>query len=569
MKKTISNELRDAILTVGKRIEKIVGMMDATFCKKDAVLPDIRERLLLEREANQLFLRDAMCLYERIEKKDRGLNLVTLEREAVLFRQRAQNAEMTAKDILSILEKIVSARWLWKGKRLLYVAREYKDAVLNLVAVLLRAANSLNMYTLIGGDGQLPGAGQRLEESFTASMPPAMPAMASRPCYQAQSARPSLSSFFSGKRRQPLVLSSVQFSAVAPESVVPGKYLPVNILMYEEAFRSAVDEIIQSYKEGAKESKSGFCDVQMGSEISVRLSSKDVPVEDEEETQIWSGKYLNFSFVVLVPEDYSRPQILLTSSVYINGIVATQLKLILDCEDSKKSVAVTREDVTSAFVSYASQDRSRVAAIIQGMKKARPDMDIFFDIESLRSGQDWEAALRSEIACRDVLFLCWSRSARDSQWVNMEWRYALQLKGEEAIEPIPIDPPDVCPPPVELLRKHFNDRMLYIIKATDLADTGVLCLRRVKTGEMVPLEQQTLRIGKDSSSADFLITDNATISRRHAVILRRGENLFIVDTGSANYTYVNGERIPSNVEVAVEKGTSIRLSDELFEIVRA
>ena len=36
--------------------------------------------------------------------------------------------------------------------------------------------------------------------------------------------------------------------------------------------------------------------------------------------------------------------------------------------------------------SYASQDRKRVARVIQGMKLARPDMDIFFDVESLRSG---------------------------------------------------------------------------------------------------------------------------------------------------------------------------------------
>ena len=87
---------------------------------------------------------------------------------------------------------------------------------------------------------------------------------------------------------------------------------------------------------------------------------------------------------------------------------------------------MTREDVLSAFISYASQDRNRVAMIIQGMKKARPDMDIFFDVDSLRSGDDWKKALWREIDKRDVLFLCWSKYARDSKWVDAEWRYALK-----------------------------------------------------------------------------------------------------------------------------------------------
>ena len=99
------------------------------------------------------------------------------------------------------------------------------------------------------------------------------------------------------------------------------------------------------------------------------------------------------------------------------------------------------------------------------MKKARPDMDIFFDVESLRSGDDWERALYREIDQRDILFLCWSHFARDSKWVDAEWHYALEQKGVECIEPIPIESPDDCPPPAELNHKHFNDKLLFIINA--------------------------------------------------------------------------------------------------------
>jgi hypothetical protein len=87
-------------------------------------------------------------------------------------------------------------------------------------------------------------------------------------------------------------------------------------------------------------------------------------------------------------------------------------------------------------------------------------MDIFFDVENLHSGEDWERTLRREIENRDILFLCWSNFAKESKWVETEWRYALAQKGLDAIEPIPLVSPAECPPPEELKSKHFNDKVL-------------------------------------------------------------------------------------------------------------
>lgn len=72
------------------------------------------------------------------------------------------------------------------------------------------------------------------------------------------------------------------------------------------------------------------------------------------------------------------------------------------------------------------------------MKKARPDMDVFFDVDNLISGQYWEKALFQEIDKRDIFFLCWSHFARQSKWVDREWRYALARKGIDCIEPVPL-----------------------------------------------------------------------------------------------------------------------------------
>lgn len=72
-------------------------------------------------------------------------------------------------------------------------------------------------------------------------------------------------------------------------------------------------------------------------------------------------------------------------------------------------------------------------------------------------------ALFREIEKRDILYLCWSHHAKNSEWVDKEWRYAYSQKGIDGIEPMPIELPEECPPPQELSGKHWNDKLLYLI----------------------------------------------------------------------------------------------------------
>ena len=261
-------------------------------------------------------------------------------------------------------------------------------------------------------------------------------------------------------------IRKVEFSAIAPKRLIKGDYSIIKVVMYEKTARDAVDSIIKEMGEQAQETRSGMHEVKDSSRITVVLTSPDIEIDDNMETGVWQGDYLVFGFSVLLPERYDKRQLLLTASIYINDMIATKLKFVVKCFSLlEQKIEVSREDVLSAFVSYASQDRNRVATIIQGMKKARPDMDVFFDVDSLRCGEDWEEALHNEIEKRDVLFLCWSHYARESKWVDLEWRYALEKKGADCIEPVPIESPDNCPPPAELKHKHFNDKLLYIINS--------------------------------------------------------------------------------------------------------
>jgi hypothetical protein len=65
-----------------------------------------------------------------------------------------------------------------------------------------------------------------------------------------------------------------------------------------------------------------------------------------------------------------------------------------------------------------------------------------------------------------------------------------------------------------------------------------------RAGESFPLEGERLTVGRRPESDIFL--DDVTVSRDHALIVRRGHEYFIDDCGSLNGTYVNRRRIDSH-----------------------
>ncbi len=65
-----------------------------------------------------------------------------------------------------------------------------------------------------------------------------------------------------------------------------------------------------------------------------------------------------------------------------------------------------------------------------------------------------------------------------------------------------------------------------------------------RAGDSFTLEGERFTIGRDTDSDVFL--DDVTVSRNHAVIVRRGDGLYIDDLGSLNGSYVNRRRIESH-----------------------
>ncbi|MGI8864144.1 MAG: FHA domain-containing protein [Solirubrobacteraceae bacterium] len=65
-----------------------------------------------------------------------------------------------------------------------------------------------------------------------------------------------------------------------------------------------------------------------------------------------------------------------------------------------------------------------------------------------------------------------------------------------------------------------------------------------RAGESFPLAVDRLTVGRRPESDIFL--DDVTVSRDHAILVRRGEDYYLDDCGSLNGTYVNRHRIESH-----------------------
>lgn len=96
------------------------------------------------------------------------------------------------------------------------------------------------------------------------------------------------------------------------------------------------------------------------------------------------------------------------------------------------------------FVSYSHED-SYIVDQLELAYLALGD-EYLRDISVLRSGEIWNPALLAKISDANIFQLCWSEAAKQSQYVEEEWRYALSLRRRNFIRPMYWQIPMPAPP---------------------------------------------------------------------------------------------------------------------------
>lgn len=89
-------------------------------------------------------------------------------------------------------------------------------------------------------------------------------------------------------------------------------------------------------------------------------------------------------------------------------------------------------------------------------------------------------------------------------------------------------------------------------------------LKRKSTGEVIYIDKQVFCIGKAEQGVDYRIMGNKSISRRHVYITTIKGKSYLRDNNSTNHTYLNGEQIYTDMDVAIPNNSIIRISNEEF-----
>lgn len=254
---------------------------------------------------------------------------------------------------------------------------------------------------------------------------------------------------------------NVHLGAAAPSVLSAGQEFVARFAAYTLGNRENVQEAIQTEAPFA-ETRLGLstCLWRRGARVNVRLSSSHIEVSNPNQEFRWNGAWHILRFDAKIAREVQSGTVVLHFDVAAEGLPLVSLRPEIRVRPSPPGPDVSQQFVNraaprSAFASYARGDRRDVLGRVRSLQ-IFTGIDVFLDCLSIRPGEQWKPKLKQEISAREIFWLFWSREARKSEWVEWEWRTALREKSIEGIQPHPLEPADVAPPPHELSSLQFG-----------------------------------------------------------------------------------------------------------------
>ncbi|MBO4666881.1 MAG: toll/interleukin-1 receptor domain-containing protein, partial [Bacilli bacterium] len=251
--------------------------------------------------------------------------------------------------------------------------------------------------------------------------------------------------------------ASINFLLTSEQKIIKDSNFVLDFYLFTDEYKSTIDKMVNAslstpVKEGVVDGIKNDCN------ISILLSSPDIPSINDEDTYKWSGTFHTSNLCGYVPKDYDRDSFIVVIDIVVDGVRISRIKSNININDNNPGQLIfNRNDVKRVFFSYSRKDIATVYTIVGRIRRAfNNDIDFFLDVMSLRAGDNWEQRLYKEIDDRDTFCLIWSKHACKSEWVDREWRYALEHKGLSAFSPINLDSNNKkVPIPHELESIHF------------------------------------------------------------------------------------------------------------------
>ncbi len=260
----------------------------------------------------------------------------------------------------------------------------------------------------------------------------------------------------------------VEFAVFSPRKISKGSTFILDVWAYLPEFYNSILLFARELGRDALIGRKIGVPIEKGAILGITVEVLGLEMVDSFDTIIWEGQTTNASFSINVPHSISMGEFPGKVIIKCQGITIAKLLFVISVTSTEDSEYNNRSTTTiypkSAFASYASENREEVFSRIHGMKKVAPDLDVFVDVFSLRSGENWKEKLEQHVPTKDLFYLFWSHYAAQSEWVEREWRLALGMRGLDYIDPVPLESIDQAPPPLELQAIHFADAYVNYIQ---------------------------------------------------------------------------------------------------------
>jgi TIR domain len=259
------------------------------------------------------------------------------------------------------------------------------------------------------------------------------------------------------------LLDEVHLGIATPPVISPRQSFVARFAAYTQANRDNIHEKLELEAPSSQQRLDlDICRWHRNTKVEIRLEVDGAKVLNPMQSFLWNGAWNLLRFDVKVHDNFDAPVLILKFDVAVEGLPIISIRPEIKFQSQEKASLVALKESfieikapTSAFASYSTSDRQEVMSRVRSLQ-IFTGIDVFLDCLSLQPGDEWKTKLEREIRDRDVFWLFWSRNAQKSKWVDWEWRTALNLKTISKIQPHPLEPMEIAPPPQELSDLQFG-----------------------------------------------------------------------------------------------------------------
>lgn len=250
-----------------------------------------------------------------------------------------------------------------------------------------------------------------------------------------------------GKKR------SIVFSSVfAPSETKRGDYMMIQVYLYKDGEEETVASKAKEVDSSAERRNYTPLSVKLKEEDKVKIAlsflGEYVKIEDSMQELTWQGHFTDCQFAVFVDEAFYASTLLGTVRLSVNGAPVGRMMFKTNVVDNPRQLYsnIDSKQYHKIFISYSHKDEAHVKYLAEAYKAQ--GVDYFFDRDYLKAGDIYPMKIKQYIDSADLFILCWSKNAKDSEYVTLERHQALalaypQVDMEQAsitIHPISIEP---------------------------------------------------------------------------------------------------------------------------------